>query len=217
MQESLPFDVPAQVRGPTPLDEGAVHLHGFAAPLEQLLLDEVSRIASVSPFRHLMTPGDFMMSVAMTNCGSVGWVSDRSGYRYDSLDPITQRPWPSLPAQFADLADRAASAAGYPSFRPTACLVNRYLPDTHLSLHQDKDELDLRQPIVSVSLGVPAFFLWGGAQRSQRPRSIAVFSGDVVVWGGPSRLHYHGVKKLAAAHHPLTGSARINLTFRQAI
>jgi DNA oxidative demethylase len=214
--DSLPFDWPG-LSGSTAIDAGAWHLHGFAASLERDLLHEVRLIEAVSPFRNLQTPGGFLMSVAMTNCGRVGWVSDHTGYRYDPEDPTTGKPWPAMSALFLDLAERAAAAAGYRNFQPSACLVNRYLPGAHLSLHQDRDELDFKQPIVSVSLGVPAFFLWGGAKRSDRPQSIALFSGDVVVWGGPTRLNFHGVKKLGLAQHPLTQEARINLTFRQAV
>jgi alkylated DNA repair protein (DNA oxidative demethylase) len=163
----------------------------------------------------MITPGGFRMSVAMTNCGRVGWVSDRSGYRYDTADPHTGLPWPAMPAVFRDLACRAAVAAHF-EFEPDCCLVNRYAPGTKLSLHQDKDEQDFTAPIVSVSLGLPAVFLWGGTKRSERVRRIQLESGDVVVWGGPARLTYHGVAPLAEGEHPATGRARINLTFRKA-
>ena len=156
------------------------------------------------------------MSVAMTNCGKVGWVSERSGYRYDALDPETGQPWPEMPPPFVSLARRAASAAGY-HFDPDGCLINRYEPGTKLSLHQDKDERDFSAPIVSVSLGLPAVFLWGGPKRSDRPRRIRLESGDVAVWGGVSRLTYHGIAPLADGEHPATGRARINLTFRKAL
>jgi alkylated DNA repair protein (DNA oxidative demethylase) len=155
------------------------------------------------------------MSVAMTNCGERGWVSDRSGYRYDAVDPETQRPWPAMPQLFRTLAQDAAAAAGYAGFAPDACLINRYLPGTRLSLHQDRDELDLRAPIVSVSLGLPAVFLWGGLRRADRPTRVRLAHGDVVVWGGPSRLVFHGIAPLAEGDHALTGRERINLTFRK--
>jgi alkylated DNA repair protein (DNA oxidative demethylase) len=164
----------------------------------------------------MITPGGFRMSVAMTNCGRVGWVSDRSGYRYDPVDPENGQPWPAIPASFLDLARRAAGIAGF-AFDPDCCLINRYEPGTKLSLHQDRDERDFTAPIVSVSLGLPAVFLWGGLKRSDRPRRIRLESGDVVVWGGPSRLTYHGVAPLAAGEHPVTGQVRINLTFRKAL
>jgi alkylated DNA repair protein (DNA oxidative demethylase) len=157
------------------------------------------------------------MSVAMTNCGDAGWLSDRSGYRYDAIDPETNRRWPAMPGVFARLAARAASAAGFDAFAPDACLINRYEPGARLTLHQDRDERDFTAPIVSASLGVPASFLWGGAARTDRPRRVRLGHGDVVVWGGPARLSFHGVDTLREAHHALTGSARLNLTFRRAV
>jgi len=198
------------------LAEGAVLLRGLAAAETPALLAALDVVTAAAPFRHMVTPGGFTMSVAMTNCGHLGWVSDRRGYRYDAVDPQTGRPWPSMPAPFRDLACRAASAAHF-EFDPDCCLVNRYAPGTKLSLHQDKDEQDFTAPIVSVSLGLPAVFLWGGLKRSQRPRRIRLESGDVVVWGGPARLTYHGVAPLADGEHPATGRARINLTFRKAL
>jgi alkylated DNA repair protein (DNA oxidative demethylase) len=157
------------------------------------------------------------MSVAMTNCGRAGWVTDRSGYRYDPLDPVTQRPWPPMPAGFLELAARAASAAGFPGFVPDSCLINRYEPGTRLSLHQDRNERDFGAPIVSVSLGLPAVFLFGGSRRADRARRVRLESGDVVVWGGPARLAFHGVAPLADGDDPLTGNCRINLTLRKAL
>jgi alkylated DNA repair protein (DNA oxidative demethylase) len=157
------------------------------------------------------------MSVAMTNCGRAGWVTDRKGYRYTSTDPETGRPWPAIPLIFEDLAMRAAAAAGFTGFAPDACLMNRYEPGTRLSLHRDENERDLTAPIVSVSLGLPAVFLFGGSSRSDRPRRIRLESGDVVVWGGPERLVYHGVAQLADGDDPVTGRCRINLTFRKAL
>ena len=156
------------------------------------------------------------MSVAMTNAGRLGWVSDRHGCRYDTVDPLTGLPWPTMPAAFAALAGKAAAIAGFPDFAPEACLINRYVPGAKLSLHQDRDEHNLDQPIVSVSLGVDARFLWGGQSRGDRPRRIALHHGDVVVWGGPARLTYHGIDTLADNSHPLTGILRYNLTFRTA-
>lgn len=200
-----------------PLAEGAVVLRGFAAAVTPELLDALNRVAAQSSFRHMVTPGGYTMSVAMTNCGRVGWVSDRKGYRYDPVDPESGRPWPAMPAAFQQLAIRAAASAGYERFDPDCCLVNRYEPGTKLSLHQDKDERDFTAPIVSVSLGLPAVFLFGGLKRSDRPRRIRLESGDVAVWGGPSRLTYHGIAPLAEGEHPATGPARINLTFRKAL
>jgi DNA oxidative demethylase len=199
-----------------PLAEGAVVLRGFATAATSEILAALDQIAKVAHFRHMVTPGGFRMSVAMTNCGRVGWVSEPSGYRYDAIDPETGQPWPDMPPAFVSLARRAASAAGY-DFDPDGCLINRYAPGTKLSLHQDKDERDFSAPIVSVSLGLPAVFLWGGPKRSDRPRRIRLESGDVAVWGGVSRLTYHGIAPLADGEHPATGRVRINLTFRKAL
>jgi alkylated DNA repair protein (DNA oxidative demethylase) len=198
------------------LGEGAAVLRGFAAADAEALVAGVDAVASVSPFRHMVTRGGFQMSVAMTNCGRLGWVTDRSGYRYDAIDPDTGQPWPAMPMQFLKLAQSAAAAAGFPSFNPDACLVNRYRVGARMSLHQDRDELDYEQPIVSVSLGLEAVFLFGGQQRSDKPKRVRLASGDVVVWGGPARLTFHGVAPLAAGTDSLLGDCRINLTFRKA-
>ena len=200
-----------------PLAEGALVLRRFARTLDQALLAEVERIAAVAPFRHLVTPGGYRMSVAMTNCGAAGWISDRSGYRYEPTDPESGRAWPAMPSLFADLAVGAAGEAGFAAFAPDVCLINRYEPGTRLSLHQDRDERGYAAPIVSVSLGLTATFLFGGARRSDRPRRVALEHGDVVVWGGPARLAFHGVMPLADGDHPLTGRRRLNLTFRKAL
>ncbi len=198
------------------LEPGALLLRGFAAGHALDLLRAVDAIAAQAPFRHLVTPGGLRMSVAMTNCGPLGWISDRGGYRYGPTDPLTGQPWPPLPAVFSDLARDAAEVAGYPGFAPDACLINRYVPGARLSLHQDRDEGHYAHPIVSVSLGIPAVFLWGGARRADKARRVELWHGDVVVWGGPARLHFHGVAPLAEAEHPMTGALRINLTFRKA-
>jgi DNA oxidative demethylase len=197
------------------LDPGAVVLRGFAAAQAPALKDDLARVAAAAPFRHLVTPGGFRMSVAMTNCGELGWVSDRRGYRYDPVDPDSGVRWPALPDALRTLARDAAARAGYPGFAPDACLVNRYAPGARLSMHQDRDEKDLRAPIVSVSLGLPAVFLWGGDERAGKARRIALHHGDVVVWGGPSRLRFHGVLALKDGEHPFAGGHRINLTFRK--
>ena len=199
-----------------PLAEGAVLLRGFAARDQRALIQEVEKIAAAAPFRHMITPGGQKMSVAMTNCGPLGWVSDRKGYRYDSVDPASGAPWPGMPSTFLRLARNAAQEAQLEKFEPDACLINRYEPGTRLSLHQDRDETDFGAPIVSVSLGLPAVFLFGGLTRSERPRRIRVESGDVAVWGGPARLSFHGIAPLADGNHPFTGRCRINLTFRKA-
>jgi len=192
-------------------------LRGFARACEAELLPALRAIVKQAPFRHLITPGGHRMSVAMTNCGSVGWVSDRTGYRYDAIDPESGQPWPVMPTVLRRLAADAASDAGFNGFEPEACLINRYVPGAKLSLHQDKDELDFAAPIVSVSLGLPAIFLFGGLRRTDRPRRFRLESGDVAVWGGPARLTYHGVGPLADGDHPLTGRCRVNLTFRKAL
>jgi alkylated DNA repair protein (DNA oxidative demethylase) len=197
------------------LEEGALLLRAFAHAEAPALLEEVSRISQAAPFRHLITPGGYTMSVAMTNCGRVGWVSDRTGYRYDPADPDTGAPWPTIPGVFLDLAVRAAAEAGFPNYEPDACLINRYIPGAKLSLHQDRDEKDAWAPIVSVSLGLPATFLWGGQRRSDPVRRLLLESGDIAVWGGPARFVYHGVAPLKEGQHPLTGATRINLTFRK--
>ena len=205
---------------PTPeisLGEGAVLLPGFAAGIAEELIAGVEQVVAQSPLRHMETPGGFRMSVAMTNCGKVGWFTDRKGYRYDRIDPLTGQPWPTMPLVFQTLAVESAARAGYPRFRPDACLVNCYQPGARMSLHQDKNEKDDTAPIVSVSLGLPAIFMFGGLQRGDRARRYPLNHGDVVVWGGPSRFHFHGVAPLKAGLHPLTDARRINLTFRKAL
>jgi alkylated DNA repair protein (DNA oxidative demethylase) len=197
------------------LEEGAMLLRGFASACAAALIADVGRVAAAAPFRHLVTPGGYTMSVAMTNCGRVGWVSNRSGYRYDPIDPDTGAHWPAMPESFVGLARSAAAEAGFPAYDPDACLINRYVAGSKLGLHQDRDENDQWSPIVSVSLGLPAVFLWGGKKRSDPLRRLRVESGDVVVWGGPARFVYHGVAPLKDGEHPLTGAVRINLTFRK--
>jgi DNA oxidative demethylase len=209
------FDQDSSLPSREPLEEGAVLLRGFALADAASLVEVVAQITEAAPFRHLVTPGGFTMSVAMTNCGRVGWVSDRRGYRYDPVDPATGIAWPPMPAPFLDLAVRAASEAGFADYDPDACLINRYAAGAKLSLHQDRDERDAWAPIVSVSLGLPAAFLWGGKKRGDPVRRLRVESGDVVVWGGPARFVYHGIAPLKAGDHPLTGTVRLNLTFRK--
>jgi alkylated DNA repair protein (DNA oxidative demethylase) len=196
--------------------EGALLLRGFARSFEADLVAALRDIEAQAQFRHMVTPGGHQMSVAMTNCGSFGWVTDRTGYRYDPNDPDTGTPWPPMPASFRVLAGQAAAEAGFDGFAPEVCLINRYVPGARMSLHQDRDELDLGAPIVSVSLGLPAIFLFGGLKRSDKTRRFRLEHGDVVVWGGPARLIFHGVAPLADGEHPLMGRQRINLTFRKA-
>ena len=195
---------------------GAFVLHGFALRDETALLNAFHEVTAKAPFRHMVTPGGFRMSVAMTNCGLLGWVTDRTGYRYDAIDPESGQPWPPMPAPLLKLAQDAAAEAGFAGFLPDACLVNRYEAGAKLSLHQDKDELDFTAPIVSVSLGIPAVFLFGGMNRADKSRRVPVSHGDVIVWGGPARLRYHGVLPLKEAQHLLLGKYRVNLTFRKA-
>jgi alkylated DNA repair protein (DNA oxidative demethylase) len=196
--------------------EGAVLLRGFALSFEDTLIPALREIVREAPFRRMMTPGGHEMSVAMTNCGDAGWVTDQRGYRYDGSDPESGKSWPAMPDSFRALALCAAEEGGFPDFTPDACLINRYVPGAKMSLHQDKDEEDFAAPIVSVSLGLPAIFMFGGARRSDKTQRYRLQHGDVVVWGGPSRLFFHGVAPLAAGEHPLLRQQRINLTFRKA-
>jgi len=198
------------------LGPGAVVLRGFAVAEAKALWAEIRQIVAQAPFRHMQTPGGFRMSVAMSNCGAFGWVTDPSGYRYQATDPESGQPWPPLPPLFLQLAADAAAQAGFADFVPDACLINRYEIGARMSLHQDKDERDLSQPIVSVSLGLPALFLFGGLRRAERASRITLTHGDIVVWGGPDRLRYHGVLALKEGEHPLLGACRLNLTFRKA-
>jgi len=199
----------------TPIAPGAVLLHGFAREEAGTLLQAVESVLHHAPLRHMQTPGGYTMSVDMSNCGPLGWVSDPIGYRYAECDPLTGQPWPAMPACLMDLARRAASQAGFAHFLPDACLINQYVPGAKLSLHQDKDEKDLRAPIVSLSLGLPAVFLFGTSSRKVRPQRYRLVHGDVVVWGGPARLAYHGVAALADGEHALLGRRRLNLSFRR--
>jgi len=199
-----------------PLGPGAFVLPGFALPFVDELLPAIRAVEERAPFRHLVTPGGFTMSVALTNCGALGWTSDRRGYRYSPTDPGSGLPWPAMPEPFMRLAREAAGSAGFDGFVPDACLVNRYAPGARLSLHQDKDEHDYGAPIVSVSLGMAAVFLFGGLERGDKAVRVPLVHGDVVVWGGEDRLRYHGVLPLKEQSHPLLGAQRINLTFRKA-
>jgi alkylated DNA repair protein (DNA oxidative demethylase) len=195
--------------------EGAVLLREFVGESEPELIAVLREIVAQAPLRRMFTPGGHQMSVAMTNCGSAGWVTDRTGYRYSPDDPETAKPWPAMPPLLRELADRAAESAGFAGFSPDVCLINRYVPGAKMSLHQDKDELDFTAPIVSASLGLPAIFMFGGLKRSDKPRRFRLEHGDVAVWGGPSRLFFHGVAPLAEGNHPVMGPQRLNLTFRK--
>jgi alkylated DNA repair protein (DNA oxidative demethylase) len=199
------------------LAPGAAVLRGFATGRARDLLAGIESVAARAPFRFLTTPGGFTMSVAMTNCGTAGWVSDRRGYRYYPVDPLSGKPWPPMPSAFLEVAQAAAGRLGFAPFTPDVCLINRYEPGARLSLHQDRDEKGYVDPIVSVSLGLPAIFLWGGDKRADRARRIPLVHGDVVVWGGPSRLRFHGVLPLKDGEHPVLGRQRLNITFRAAL
>ncbi len=214
------------------LAPGAALLTGFALADADALVVDIAAIAAEAPFRHMTTPGGFTMSVAMTNCGELGWITDRAGYRYARIDPLTDRPWPAIPRRLLALAGAAADRVGFPGFTPDACLVNLYAPGARMTLHQDKNERDFTAPIVSVSLGLPATFLFGGDARSDRPQRVPLEHGDVVIWGGPSRLRFHGVLPVigpaderASPMRPEDGPVtslpsldrvRVNLTLRRA-
>lgn len=214
MTRSLFDETPTPYVAPDAIAPGAVLLRGFAWAMDEALVRAAEQVIAAAPLRHLTTPGGRTMSVGMTNCGELGWVSDQTGYRYDSADPLSGQPWPPMPECFVDVAVRAGAQAGFGSFQPDACLINSYAPGARLSLHQDKDEGDLTEPIVSVSLGLPAIFLFGTTQRTDRPARYRLVHGDVVVWGGPARLAYHGVAPLTDGDHVRLGRRRINLTFR---
>lgn len=198
------------------LAEGATLLRAFAGDVAPQVIAETARIAAAAPFRHMSTPGGGRLSAAMTACGPVGWISDRRGYRYSRVDPETGREWPPMPEAFLALAAAAAERAGFDDFEPDSCLINRYEPGARMGLHQDRDERDQDRPIVSVSLGLPIVFQFGGPNRTDPVRKVPLAHGDVVVWGGPARLNWHGVLTLKDGEHPLTGRSRLNLTFRRA-
>ncbi len=198
-----------------PICPGAVVLRQFATAATTDILTTLDGLIADAPLRQMQTPGGGKMSAALSACGDYGWVSDRRGYRYAAIDPLTQQAWPEMPDLLSTLAARAAAAAGYPHYSPDVCLINCYETGAKMGLHQDKDELDFSAPIVSVSLGVPANFQFGGAKRTDKPVKIPLQHGDVVVWGGPARLNFHGVLTVRKALHPLTGSRRFNLTFRK--
>ncbi|GAB5340937.1 DNA oxidative demethylase AlkB [Pseudomonas fluorescens] len=198
------------------IGEESYVLRGYALPWIERLLPELRQVLAQAPFRKMVTPGGFTMSAALSSCGALGWTTDTSGYRYSPLDPRSQQPWPAMPSALRQLATRAAAEAGFSAFSPDACLINRYVPGAKMSLHQDKNERNYDAPVVSVSLGLPAIFLFGGAERSSKTQKIALFHGDIVVWGGVDRLRFHGVMPIKDGVHPIMGPQRINLTFRTA-
>ncbi len=201
---------------PRPITPGAVLLPGAALAEAPALLAAIRSVLALAPWRQMLTRGGFRMSVAMSNCGALGWVSDRRGYRYAPIDPDSGQPWPAMPAVLQTLATDSAARAGFANFVPDACLINRYAPGARMALHQDRDEADFSQPIVSLSLGLPAIFLFGGLERSDKPARLPLAHGDVLVWGGPARLRFHGVLPVKDGAHPATGACRLNLTFRKA-
>lgn len=215
-QTAALFDAAPQPAGAQSIGPQSWLLRGFALPYVTALGQALRAVLQQAPWRCQHTPDGRPMSVSTTCCGRWGWTSDDQGYRYQRLDPLTGQTWPDLPPALALLAGEAAAAAGYPEFEPDACLINRYRPGARMGLHQDRDERDLRAPIVSVSLGLPAVFLFGGLQRSQRPEHHVLEHGDVVVWGGADRLRYHGVQAVPDGVHPVAGAQRINLTLRKA-
>ena len=207
---------PTASREPQWLGRQVVLLPGFALERVEQLLPALRQIVLAAPFRNMTTPGGRTIAVRVTNCGALGWISDQRGYRYSPVDPLSGQPWPAMPAIFAELAAAAARVAGFDDFTPDACLVNSYLPGNRLTLHQDRNERDFRQPIVSVSLGLPATFLLGGHERAQRTEKVGLQHGDVMVWGGEDRLRFHGILPLKDGRHPLLGARRINFTLRKA-
>ncbi|MFT9256855.1 MAG: DNA oxidative demethylase AlkB [Acetobacter sp.] len=196
------------------LDDGALVLPGFITPEATHLLRIIEQVAAFAPFRQMATPGGGTMSAAMTGCGAAVWVTDHTGYRYTSHDPLTRQPWPAMPPLLAELGEQAAQAAGFTGFTPNTALLNRYAPGSRMGLHQDRDEGECSQPVVSFSLGRSAIFQWGGARRTDPVRTVILHHGDAVVWGGPARLFFHGIKPLGHETHPLTGDLRYNITLR---
>ncbi|MDQ0654351.1 DNA oxidative demethylase AlkB [Pseudomonas cedrina] len=209
-------DALRQPAGREQIGEQSYVLRGYALPWVERLLPELRRVLAQSPFRQMVTPGGFTMSAALSSCGDLGWTTDRSGYRYTPLDPRSRQPWPRMPDILRELAVLAAAEAGFLDFAPDACLINRYVPGAKMSLHQDKNERRYSEPVVSLSLGLPAIFLFGGHARTDKPRKVSLFHGDVVVWGGVDRLRFHGVMPIKDGVHPVMGPQRINLTFRAA-
>jgi DNA oxidative demethylase len=198
------------------VDKDAYYLSGYALTNEKALIIDLHEVLSQASLRQMMTKMGFYTSAAMTNCGQLGWVSDRKGYRYEALNPLTGKSWPAMPVSFFQLAQNAALEAGFSDFKPDACLINQYKVGASMGLHQDKNELDFTQPILSVSLGIPAIFKFGGLSRSDKPIKIRLTHGDIVVWGGDARLNYHGIIPLQPNNHAVLGPYRYNLTFRKA-
>ena len=207
---------PAQEPRAEQIGEQSWVLRGFALPVVDQVLPALDALLAAAPLRHMVTPGGFSMSVGTSSCGALGWITDRSGYRYSAVDPLSGRPWPAMPPLLVELAQNAAQRGGFADFHADSCLINQYLPGAKMSLHQDKDEHAYAAPIVSLSLGLPAMFLFGGFARSDKSQRIPLLHGDMVVWGGVDRLRFHGVLPIKPGRHPALGERRINLTFRVA-
>ena len=204
----------ASIEGTERLGEGIVLWR--AAIDEARYAATIARLALEAPFRHMLTPGGRQMSVAITNCGSMGWVSDTHGYRYSATDPDSSMPWPAIPPDWLHDASHAAFRCGFSGFTPDACLINRYEIGNRMGSHQDRNEVDFTQPVVSMSIGLPAEFTFHGASRAGTAGRVDLHSGDILVWGGPARLYFHSVRPIRAGVHPLCGALRYNLTFRRA-
>lgn len=194
---------------------GMVLLRGFAN--SPILIESLSQVLAHSPLRQMETSRGFKMSVHTSNCGEAGWISDRRGYRYVKQDPLNGKPWPDLPIAFKSVAQDAAIEAGFSAYEPDVCLINRYRPGNQMGAHQDKDEQDFTQPIVSVSLGIDARFFVIGPEKRGSSTAVDLTDGDVLVFGGPARKFFHGVRKLRESIHPALGAVRWNLTFRKAL
>lgn len=208
---------PETLRDPD-LAEGLFLHRGAITPDDQtILVRDIAQVADFAPFRHPRTPGGHPTSAAMTNAGQAGWWSDRQGYRYLIHQPDSDRPWPSMPASFHAAVEVGTRGTPWPDFSPDACLINFYGAAAKMGLHQDKDERDFTQPIVTVSLGDAADFLVGGFARTDKTAVVRLHSGDVLVMGGPSRMRFHGVRRIHTGTSPLSAlHGRYSLTFRKA-
>jgi len=190
---------------------GATLMRGLAQAQDGEFLEAMQGVLSAAPLHHATTPTGLPMGVMVSDCGT----PEAFRRRWDPANPAVRQMWPPMPRALLDFSLRCAVRAGFPLFRPDTCHVNRYQAGTKLGLHQDRHECDMSQPIVSVSFGLECVFLLGGLERTDSPKRILLEHGDVIVWGGPSRMRFHGVQPLKPGHHPLTGPYRYNLTFRK--